>query len=143
MEAVLESVRGYLEELLKPVTPEQLYEAIQQNVDPWKHAPVKVRRKGSTWARNLRKYQNRITPKLVLSWLQADRPDLHNLIINMGPKGTKWLTRMTESIKEHIWPPEEKLKRVPKAPEKEEELLEQQEEPPEQPEEPTVKIKYI
>jgi len=136
MEGVLEVVRGYLEELLQPVTPEDLYTAIQENVDPWEHAPAKVRRRGSTWARNLQKYQDRLTPQLVLDWLREDRPDLHNLLINMGSKGTKWLARMTEGIKLHLWPPEGRLKRV-------QEALEGEEEPPEQPEETPAKVRYI
>lgn len=135
MEVVLEGVRGYLEEFLRPVTPEQLYEAIQENADPWGHAPVRVRRKGSTWARKLRKYQDRLTPQLVLEWLKADRPDLHSLIINMGSKGTKWLARWTASIKARLWPPEGGLKLV-------QEGTEEEEEPPEQPEEPAAKVKW-
>ena len=138
MEALLEGIRGYLEELLRPLTPEQLYDAIQRDVDPWEYAPPKVKRRGSTWARNMRKYQDRLTPQLVLSWLHADRPDLHNLIINTGPKGTKWIARMTFGIKEHLWPPEGGLKRVQEPPE--EEAAPPPEEPPE---EPPAKIKYI
>jgi len=134
MEVVLEGVRGYLEELLRPVTPEGLYRAIQQDVDPWEHAPSRVKRRGNTWARNLRKYQDRITPRLVLEWLQADRPDLHNLIINMGPKGTKWLARRTKNIKEQLWPSEGGLKLIHAVPE--------EEEPPEQPEETPEKIRW-
>lgn len=138
MEAVLEGIRGYLEELLRPLTPEQLYDAIQRDADPWEYAPSKVKRRGSTWARNLRKYQDRLTPQLVLEWLKADRVDLHNLIINMGPKGTKWLARMTFGIKEHLWPPEGGLKMVQKAP------VEEEESPPEEsPEAPPAKIRYI
>lgn len=139
MEGLLEVIRGYIEELLRPVTPEHLYTAIQEDADPWEYAPAKVRRRGSTWARQLRKYQDRITPQLVLEWLRADRPDLHNLIINMGSKGTKWIARMTEGIKEHLWPPEGGLKRVQETPVEEEEGAE----PPEQPEEPATKIRYI
>lgn len=134
MEAVLESVRGYLEELLRPVTPEALYKAIQENVNPWEQAPPKVKRKGSTWARNFQKYQDRITPQLVLEWLKADRPDLHSLIVNLDSKGTKWVRRMTENIKEHLWPSKRGLKLVQEAPEEkdphEEEPLEELEEIP-------------
>lgn len=135
MEVVLEGVRGYLEELLKHITPEQLYESIKEDADPWEHAPGKVKRRGKIWARKLRKYQDRLTPRLVLEWLQADRPDLHSLIINMGPKGTKWLVRMTEGIKERLWPPEGGLKLV-------QEGAEEEEEPPEQPEETAPKVKW-
>ena len=139
MEGVLEVVRGYLDELLRTVTPEKLYSAIQQDIDPWENAPVKVRKRGSTWARKMRKYQDRLTPQLILSWLQADRPDLHNLIINMGSTGTKWLARRTESIKKQLWPPEGEPELVQEAPEEEEEG----EEPLEQPEETPAKIRYI
>lgn len=135
MEAILEGVRGYLEELIRPLTPEQLYEAIQQDVDPWEYAPSKVKRRGSTWTRQMRKYQDRLTPQLVLDWLKADRPDLGSLIENMGPKGTKWLARRTESIKNHLWPPEGGLKLV-------QEGAEEEEETPEQPEEAAVKVKW-
>ena len=135
MEAVLEGVRGYAEELLQSVTPEILYEAIKKDVDLWDLAPSKVKRQGSTWARNFRKYQDRLTPALVLEWLRVDRPDLHNLLINM-PGGTKWVARMTEDIKERLWPPEVGgLKLVQETPE--EEAL------PEQPEETEPKVKYI
>lgn len=129
MEAVLEAVRGYLEELLRNTTPEDLYRAIQEDVDPWEFAPSRVRRRGSKWAEQMRKYQDRITPQLVLEWLKADRPDLHNLIINMGSKGTKWIARRTESIKEQLWPSESGLKRV-KDPHEEEAEPPEQEEPP-------------
>ena len=135
MEAVLEGVRGYLEELLRPVTPEQLYQAINQDADPWEYAPSRVKRRGSTWARQLRKYQDRLTPQLVLYWIKADRPDLGSLIENMGSKGTKWLARRTESIKEQLWPPEGGLKLVKEA-------VEEEEEAPEQPEEAAPKIKW-
>lgn len=134
MEAVLEGIRGYVEELLRPLTPEQLYEAIQQDADPWEYTPPKVKRRGSTWAQQMRKYQDRLTPQLVLSWLHADRPDLHNLIINMDPKGTRWLARMTEDVKLHLWPPEGGLKLIRKTPE--------EEEPPGEPEEAEPKIKW-
>ena len=138
MEGILEVVRGYLEELLRLVTPEQLYEAIQQDIDLWEHVPPRIKRRGSTWARNLRKYQDRITPQLVLFWLQADRPDLHNLIINMDSKGTKWLARMTEGIKMRLWPPEGGLKLVQETP------VEEEASPLEEPsEEPPAKIRYI
>lgn len=139
MEGILEVVRGYLEELLRTVTPEDLYNAIQKDEDPWEHAPAKVKRRGSTWARKMRKYKDRLTPQLVLDWLHADRPDLHNLLINMGPKGTNWLTRMTEGIKNRIWPPEGGLKLIQEAPEKEDPL----EGSIEQPEETPSKIRYI
>jgi len=139
MEGILEVVRGYLEELLITVTPEDLYTAIQQDADPWEHAPAKVKRRGSTWARNLQKYQDRLTPQLVLEWLQADRPDLHNLLINMGPKGTKWLAQMTEGIKMRLWPPERGLKLVQEAPKEDDP---HEEEPPKQPETPA-KIRVL
>ena len=138
VEAVLEGVRGYLEELLRPVTPEDLYRAIQEDVDPWDFAPSRVRRRGSRWAREMRKYQDRVTPQLVLSWLQADRPDLHNLIINIGPKGTKWLARRTENIKEQLWSSDARPQRVPIPHEEEEEILEE----PEEIEEPPAKIRW-
>ena len=134
MEAVLEGIRGYLEELLRPVTTDQLYAAIKQDVSPWDFAPSKVKRRGSTWARNFRKYQDRVTPLLILSWLREDRSDLHNLIINM-PGGTKWVARMTEDIKLHLWPPAEGgLKLVQAAPEGEA--------PPEEQEEIPAKVKW-
>lgn len=134
MEVVLEGVRGYLEEILGPVTPEQLYEAIKKDVDPWDFAPSRVKSRGSTWAHKLRKYQDRLTPELVLDWLKADRPDLGSLIENMGPEGTKWLAMRTKKIKERLWPPEEGLKLVRKGVE--------EEKPPEQPEEATPKIRW-
>lgn len=134
MEVVLEGVRGYLEEILRPVTPEHLYKAIQEDTSPWDNAPTRVKRRGRIWARKLRKYKDRLTPQLVLEWLQADRPDLHNLIINLGKKGMKWLAKWTEEIKERLWPPGG-LKRVKKAPE--------EEEPPQQPEKVTEKIRYL
>lgn len=134
MEVVLEGVRGYLDELIKPLTPEDLYKAIMKDIDPWEHAPMRVRRRGSTWAHKLRKYQDRLTPELVLDWLKTDRPDLASLIENMGPKGTKWLARRTTEIKERLWPPEGGLKLVRKGVE--------EEEPSEQPEEATPKIKW-
>lgn len=143
MEAVLEGVRGYLEELLRTVTPEQLYEAIQQDTDPWESAPSRVKRRGSTWARQLHKYQDRITPQLVLEWIQADRPDLGSLIVNMGPKGKKWVARRTQSIKNRLWPQERGLKLVHREPEGEQDPHEDPEEPPEEPEETPTKIKYI
>lgn len=124
MEAVLEAIRGYLEELLKPVTPEQLYRAIKQGVVPWERAPLKVKQGGRTWTRNMRKYKDRLTHKLVLEWLHEDRPDLHNLIVNMGPEGTRWLAKMTEDVKQHLWPPEEGLKKVQGPPEEEEDPVE-------------------
>ena len=136
MEVVLESVRGYLEELLKDVTPEDLYKAIQEDEDPWEHAPPKIRRRGSKWARNLEKYQDRITPQVVLDWLKADRPDLHSLIVNMGPKGTKWLTRRTRNFKEQLWPSKRGLKLVKGAEE------DPHEEPLEEPEEIPAKIRW-
>ncbi|MBA7609125.1 hypothetical protein ES703_16312 [subsurface metagenome] len=134
MEAVLEGVRGYFEELLSSVTPEQLYEAIKKGVDPWDFAPSKIKRRGSTWVRQMRKYQDRLTPQLVLEWLQTDRPDLHSLIVNMGPKGTRWIVRMTEDVKLHLWPPEGGLKLIRETPE--EEALPELEETPD-------KIRYI
>lgn len=130
MEAVLEGVRGYFEELLKHVTPEQLYEAIRKGVDPWDFAPSKIKRRGSTWVRQMRKYQDRLTSQLVLSWLQIDRPDLHSLIINMGPEGTRWLARMTEDVKLHLWPPEGGLKLIRVALEEEEPLVDPEEAEP-------------
>ena len=140
MEAILEGIRGYLEELLRPLTPEQLYDAIQRDVDPWEYAPSKVKNRGSKWVRQMRKYQDRLTPQLFLSWLQTDRPDLHSLIVNMGPKGTRWIVRMTEDVKLHLWPPEGGLKLVQETSEEEEpheeETLPELEEPPD-------KIKYI
>ena len=135
MEVVLEGVRGYLEELIRPLTPEQLYQAITEDVDPWEYAPMRVKRRGSVWARQLRKYQDRLTPQLVLEWLKADRPDLASLIENMGSKGTKWLARWTESIKTQLWPPEGGLKLV-------QEGAEEEEETPVQPEEEPPKIKW-
>ncbi len=137
MEAVLEGIRGYFEELLKHVTPEQLYAAIKKGVDPWDFAPSKIKRRGSTWFRQMSKYQDRLTPQLVLEWLHEDRPDLHSLIINMGPTGTRWLARMTEDVKLHLWPPSKGgLKLVQKG-------VEEEETPPEQPEETEPKIKVI
>jgi hypothetical protein len=133
MEVVLEGVRGYLDELLKPLTPEDLYKAIKEDADPWNAAPSKVKRRGSIWARKLRKYQDRLTPELVLDWLKEDRSDLHNLIINMGPEGTKWLARRTKSIKTQLWPPEGGLKLVRKGVE---------EDKPSEPDENTPKIKW-
>ena len=122
-------------ELLKSVTPEQLHESIKKNVDPWNAAPSKVKRRGSTWARKLRKYKDRLPPQLVIEWLKADRPDLGSLVENMGSKGTKWLARMTEGIKDRLWPPEERgLKLV-------REGLEE-EEPPEEAEEIPAKVKW-
>lgn len=135
MEFVLEGVRGYFEELLKHVTPEKLYEAIKKDVNPWDFAPSKIKRRGSTWVQQMRKYQDRLTPQLVLGWLQIDRPDLHSLIINMGPEGTRWLARMTKDVKLHLWPPVGGLKLVQK------EL--EEEETPEEPEETEPKIKLI
>lgn len=134
MEVVLESVRGYLEELLTTVTPEKLYKAIQEDEDPWEHAPPKIKRRGSTWARNLEKYKDRITPQLLLEWLKADRPDLHGLIVNMGSPGTKWVARRTENFKEHLWPSERGLKLIRRVSEgedpHEDELLEEIKETP-------------
>jgi len=141
MEVVLESVRGYFEELLEPVTPELLYEAIQKDINPWEHAPPIIKKKGSTWTRNLKKYKDRITPQLVLDWLKADRPDLHNLIINMGPKGTRWLSRRTELFKEELWPHEGGLKLVQEGKPVQEDP-EEEEEPLEQPEEEKVTVKW-
>lgn len=138
MEAIMEGIRGYLEELLEPVTPEQLYVAMKKGVNLWDFAPSKVKRRGSTWTRNFRKYQDRLTPALVLEWLHEDRPDLHSLIINM-PGGTKWLARMTGDIKERLWPPEEGGLKLVQVPQEEEEP----EKPEEPPEEPPAKIKYI
>ena len=134
MEAVLEGIRGYFEELLKKVTPEQLYDAIKKGVDPWDFAPSKIKRRGSTWVRQMSKYQDRLTSQLVLSWLQTDRPDLHSLIINMGPEGSRWLKRMTEDVKLHLWPPEGGLKLIRKTPD--------EEEPPGEPKEPAAKVKW-
>lgn len=105
MEAVLEAVRGYLQELLKDVTPEHVYQAIEEDADPWEYAPSRVRSRGRHWARKLRKYQDRLTPELVLKWLRSDRPDLASLIINSGRPGTLWLGGRTESIKLNLWPP--------------------------------------
>lgn len=136
MEVVLEGVRGYLGEQLKPVTPEHLYQAIKEDADPWEHVPARVRRKGSIWARKLRRYQDRLTPELVLEWLKKDRPELGSLIENMGAEGKKWLAKWTERIKERLWPPEPRLKLVPK------EMFEAEEEP-EQPEETPPKIKWV
>jgi len=132
MEVILESIRGYLVEILKDVTPEDLYRAIQEDVDPWEHAPLKIKSRGSSWAKSLHKYQDRITPQLVLDWLKADRPDLHSLIVNMGSKGTKWIARRTRSFKEQLWPSKRGLKLVKEAEEDphEEEILEEPEEIP-------------
>lgn len=134
MEVILEGVRGYFEELLNSVTPEKLYEAIKTGVDPWDFAPSKIKRRGSTWVRQMSKYQDRLTPQLVLSWLQTDRPDLHSLIINMGPEGTKWIARKTKDVKLHLFPLEGGLKLIRGAPE--------EEEPPGEPEETGQKIKW-
>lgn len=110
MEAVLEGVRGYLQEQLKPVTPEHLYKAIKEDKDPWEYAPRRVKLRGRRWARKLRKYKDRLTPELVLRWLLEDRPELGTLIWNMGAEGRRWLAKWTERIKQKLWPPEEKPK---------------------------------
>ena len=128
MEAVLEGVRGYLMELLSDTKPEDLYKAIQEDTDPWDFAPSRVKRVGGKWAREMRKYQDRITPQLVLSWLQADRPDLHSLIINMGPTGTRWRGKRVRRIKKQLWPAGIKLISAPH--EDEEKRPEPEESPP-------------
>jgi len=115
MEATLEAVRGYLLELLEPVTPEHVYRAIKEDADPWDYTQKRVRNRGMYWARKLRRYQDRLTPSLVLEWLRKDRPDLASLILNMGPEGRSWLAKRTQGIKNSLWPPLKlKLKEMPK-----------------------------
>lgn len=125
MEGVLEAVRGYLDEKLKPVTPEHLYKAIKEDADPWDYADKQVKIRGRRWAQKLRKRKNRLTPELVLEWLKKDRPDLASLIINMGSEGKKWLVRWTERTKNKLWPTKTSLK-----------LVRAREEAAEEPEEP-------
>ena len=107
MEAVLEGVRGYLQELMAPVKPEHLAQAIEEDLNPWRYAGPKVRSRGQQWAQKLRNHSDKVTPDLVLEWLKEDRKDLYQVIVSSGPKGRAWLAKWTRSVKEQLWPTKE------------------------------------
>lgn len=100
-----EIVRGFLREQIKNVTPEDLYNAIINDIDLWQITPEHIKEVGKNLKNRfgdiLYKFQDLITTELILKWFSEDFPDLHSIIINTDG-GLEWLDRQIRKIKKII-----------------------------------------
>ncbi len=101
---VIDVAWGYVLFQIKDCSPEDVYKAIEEDIDLWEVTPGKEK----VYVQNalvrrfrpyIHKYADRITPELILQGLQKDRPDIVGVIINFPDnKGLEWLNRQTENI---------------------------------------------
>jgi len=104
-------VRGWLNEKLKDVKPNDLYESITNNTDLWNMTPDEIKNQGlgykKTYGNLLSKYKDMITTELLLQWISEDHPELYSTIINvMGPSGEPigilWFDGQVNKIKNKL-----------------------------------------
>ena len=105
VEAGLAIVRGFLNEKIKNITPNDMCSAIQTNKDLWDVTPDDIRGGGSRLKNRfgiyLEKYQSEINTELVLEWIAKDHSDLYSTILNT-PDGIPYMERQVEKIKYKI-----------------------------------------
>lgn len=103
---VLGVVRGFLNRSIQRFTPQELYDAIQENRDLWTATPEDMKRQGQkikkSYGRFYEKYSDRITTGLILQWLEQDHFLLANTIINV-PNGLVWLENQISKIKREMF----------------------------------------
>lgn len=121
-QAGIEVVRGYVIARMRKVTADDLYKAITDGTHTMGVAEDKDRKFGRKWSRIIETYtvggkklrREMLTPENVLKWLKEDRPDLASLIMNMGPKGQKWLEEDVRQIFSFLFPKTEATQPKPK-----------------------------
>jgi len=105
VEAGLAIVRGFLNDKIKNITPNDMCNAIQTNQDLWDVTPDDIRGGGSRlkhrFGKYLEKYQNEINTELVLEWIAEDHSDLYSTILNT-PNGIPYMERQVQKIKYKI-----------------------------------------
>ena len=100
----LEILRGYVLKRIEKVTPDDFYQAIKDGKHVWPLTSRVDKRRGKRWARKFAKYEDRLTPEIVLRWLSEDRPDLASVIIHMPKKTSiKWLATEINQIKHEVF----------------------------------------
>jgi len=105
LEMAINAGRGFLNEQLKNVTPEILYEAIINDEDLWLSLPIHVKKEGTRLAKKFgsifRQFYDSINLELILQWLKEDRPELFSIIVNTEG-GIEWINGQIDNIKERI-----------------------------------------
>lgn len=105
VEATLETVRGYLQVRLEPLTPDMLYEAVVNGTHSWDVASEKDKKRAHKWARKIpERLRKRFTADLYFQWLREDFPDLASLLMNMHGDGMAWVQKDVEKVRAHLFP---------------------------------------
>lgn len=99
-------VRGFMNETIGQFSTEELYDAIVKNQDLWTATPDGLKEKGRDFKKLYgslyRKYSEKITTELILSWLLKDHPDLHRTLLDTSG-GASWIKNQVEKIKREIF----------------------------------------
>lgn len=109
----LNIVRGYLNKSIGKFTPDDLYDAINQNRDLWTVTPPELKTQGQQFKQKYKnlfeQYSHELNTEVIMDWIRQDHPDLFSVLIqpdptslNKPPPGLIWLDRQVIRIKREI-----------------------------------------
>ena len=108
LQIAFEFIQSYVLGMVKDFGPEDTYKAISEDIDLWAVTPEteKAHVKFNLAPRFkpiVLEYLDKLTPELVLGWLEEKRPDFAGTIINYpNSKGLVWWKKQVENVKENI-----------------------------------------
>ena len=105
VEATLETIRGFLQVRLAPLTPDLLYDAVKKGTHSWDVASEKDKRRARKWVGKIpRNLFKRFTADLYFDWLKEDFPELGSLLLNMHGEGRAWVQEDVKIVRAHLFP---------------------------------------
>ena len=108
LQIAFEFIQSYILDMVKDFGPEDAYKAISEDIDLWAVTPEteKAHVKFNLAPRFkpiVLEYLDKLTPELVLGWLEEKRPDFASVIVNYPDnKGLIWWNKQVENVKENI-----------------------------------------
>ena len=92
VDATLETIRGFLQVRLELLTPDMLYEAVENGTHTWEVTSHKDKKRARKLAGKIpKRLRERFNADLYFVWLREDFPELASLLLNMHGKGMDWV----------------------------------------------------
>lgn len=108
LQIAFEFIQSYILDMVKDFGPEDAYKAISEDIDLWAVTPETEKAHvtfnlAPRFKPIVLQYLDKLTPELVLGWLEEKRPDFASVITNYPDnKGLVWWEKQVENVKENI-----------------------------------------
>ena len=108
LQIAFEFIQSYILDMVKDFGPADAYKAISEDIDLWEVTPETEKAHvtfnlAPRFKPIVLQYLDKLTPDLVLGWLEEKRPDFAGTIINYPEnKGLVWWEKQVENVKENI-----------------------------------------